>query len=358
MNITFINKKPIFLLPLTALSLLLGIWTGLIRIGWNLPFTQNMAEHGALMVGGFIGTLICLERTINFKYKAALIVPFVNGLSFIFFLVKLPEIAYYLLLAGGIGLTAVYLILYFDFPETHVLLMTAGAFCYLIGILILIKTSFYPQAVMWWIAFPYFTILGERLELSRYLQIKTIHKAILVILLIIYIIGILMPFHGSGGYVTAVSLIGSAIWLFKFDMAKKSLRREGQHFYSGIVLLTGYVWLVVCGLFMAYGAYSGLLYDPVLQTFFIGFVFSMIFAHAPIILPGVLKLQISIFSRWLYIWFVLLELSLIARIVGPLLVFPDLKIWGGIFNGIAILGFLLNSLMLVIIRKRYQSEPM
>lgn len=344
--------KPLILLPLIALSLLIGIWTGWIRIGWNLPFTQNIADHGALMVGGFIGSLICLERTVNFKYKTALAVPAVNVLSIVFFIAKFPQIGYYLLLVGSIGLTVIYLILYFEFNETHILLMTAGAFSYLIGNLILIKTSFYPQAAMWWIAFLYFTILGERLELSRYLQIKPIYKALLVILLVIYIIGILMPFHGSGGYFTAISLIGSSVWLFKFDMAKKSLQRGGQHFYSGLVLLTGYVWLIICGLFMAYGAYSGLLYDPVLHAFFLGFVFSMIFAHAPIILPGVLKLQINIFSRWLYAWFVLLQLSLMARILSSLLISPELKTWGGIFNGIAILGFLLNSALLVISRKK------
>lgn len=346
------QTKPIFLLPLIALSLLIGIWTGWIRIGWNFPFTQNSGDHGALMVGGFIGTLICLERTSNFKNKIALLIPFVNALSIVFFLVKLPHVAFWFLLAGSIGLTLIYLKLYFEFSEIYILPMTAGAFCYLIGNTLLIKTNFYPQAAMWWIAFLYFTILGERLELSRYLQIKTIHRTILIILLAVYIAGILIPFHGSGGYVTAVSLIGSALWLFKYDMAKKSLQREGQHFYSGVVLLTGYFWLIITGLFMAYGSYSSLVYDAVIHSFFLGFVFSMIFAHAPIILPGVLKLQISIFNRSLYFWFALIQVSLIIRILGSVLPSTDLKIIGGFTNGIAILGFLINIAILTIIGKK------
>jgi hypothetical protein len=230
--------------------------------------------------------------------------------------------------------------------------MMAGSFCYLIGNIFLLKTNFYPQAAMWWIAFLYFTILGERLELSRYLHIKTIQKIILAALLAVYLIGILIPFHSSGGYVTALSFIGSAVWLFKYDMAKKSLQKDGQHFYSGIVLLIGYAWLIITGLFMAYGAYSGLLYDAAIHSFFIGFVFSMIFAHAPIILPGVLKLQINIFNRILYLWFILLQISLLLRIFNPFILSADLKLISGLLNGIAILGFLVNMVVLVIIAKK------
>ena len=339
--------KPYFLLPFIALSLIIGIWTGWIRLGWSFPLAQNMGDHGALMAGGFIGTLICLERTVSYKNRLALIIPLINALSIVFFLLKLPHIAFWFLLAGSIGLSLIYLKLYFEFNETYILIMMAGSFCYLIGNTFLIKTSFYPLSAMWWIAFLYFTILGERLELSKYLQIKTIHKIILIVLLAVYIIGILIPFYSSGGYVTAVSFIGSAVWLFKYDMAKKSLQREGQHFYSGVVLLAGYVWLVITGLFMAYGAYSGLLYDAAIHSFFLGFVFSMIFAHAPIILPGVLKLQINVFNRFLYLWFFLLQISLLMRILNPFILSSDLKLISGLLNGIAILGFLVNMAVLV-----------
>lgn len=341
-----------FLLPLVALSLLTGIWTGWIRIGWNFPLTQNMGDHGSLMVGGFIGTLICIERTVTFNNKIVLLIPFVNSLSIVFFLLKMPDIAYWLLLAGSIGLVVIYFTLYTRFNELEQMIMTAGAMCYLIGCALLIKTSFYPVAAMWWIAFLYLTIVGERIELSRYLNISSRNKYFLTVLLGLYIVGILMSFHSSGGIVIAVSFFGSAIWLFKFDMARKSLIREGQFFYSGIVLLTGYVWLIISALFFAYGSFAGLLYDPALHSFFLGFVFSMIFAHAPIILPGVLKLQINLFSKSLYIWFFMLQISLLSRIAGSLLVIPDIKVWAGLFNGITILGFLLNMLYLVISRRK------
>jgi hypothetical protein len=347
-----VEKKLILILPFIFLSILLGIWTGWLRLGWNLPLNSFQPEHGALMVGGFIGTLICLERTINLKNKMALLVPFISVSSIIFFLLKLPQVSYWLLLAGSIGLSVIYLKLFFQFNELYILIMMGGALCWLIGNALLLKTSFYPLAVMWWIAFIYFTISGERLELSRYLQTSLIQKLVLIFFLLLYIIAIFLPFHGSGGYIAAVSLTGSALWLFRYDMARKLLKKPGQHFYSGIVLLTGYFWLIICAFFMAYGAYRGLLYDAAIHSFFLGFVFSMIFAHAPIILPGVLRIDTSPFHKILFLWFGLLQISLVMRLIGALILDSMLKNTGGLLNGIAVFGFFVNMLILAVRTKK------
>jgi hypothetical protein len=352
MNNLLFKKKQVFILPFIVLSLLFGIWTGWIRIGWSLPINSAQTDHGALMVGGFIGTLICLERTVNFKNKIALLVPFISSMSIIFFVIKLPHVSYWLLFAGSAGLIIIYLILYIERNDLHILIMMVGALCYLIGNAILLKTSFYPQAVMWWIAFVYFTILGERLELSKYLNIKTNQKILLLVLLMVYVVAIILPFHGNGGYIAAISLIGSALWLFKYDMAKKSLQKAGQHFFSGLVLLTGYEWLIICGLFMAYGAYSGLLYDAAVHSFFLGFVFSMIFAHAPIVLPGVLRLEVNPFHKILYLWFAILQVSLILRLISAFTLSTAVKHTGALFNGIAILGFFVTMAVLVRMSKK------
>lgn len=339
-------KKQFFILPIVLLSSVLGIWSGLQRIGWNLPLNNYSGFHGSLMVGSFLGTLICLERTITNSNKKFLILPFVCSLSFLFFIIRQPEISYWILLLSGIGLCYIYFKLYLQFNEVYLLIMLCGALCWSIGNVILIKTSFYPQAVTWWIAFLFFTVSAERIELSRYLQLSNTRKVILLILLAVFIIGIFVPFHEAGGFIIAFSFIGTSIWLLVNDMASRSIMKEGQHRYSGILLLTGYVWLAVSGLFMGYGAYWGLLYDATLHTFFLGFVFSMIFAHAPIILPGVLGIPIKPFNRYLYIWFYLLQITLILRVTGILIVDTSLKQIGGLLNGISILGFFVNIIYL------------
>ncbi|MBZ0314973.1 MAG: hypothetical protein K8L91_01040 [Anaerolineae bacterium] len=47
-------------------SLLFGMWAGLVRSGWQLPQLHDdfALAHGVLMIGGFMGTLINLERAV------------------------------------------------------------------------------------------------------------------------------------------------------------------------------------------------------------------------------------------------------------------------------------------------------
>lgn len=348
-----IKFKPHFLLlPFVMLSLLLGIWTGWIRIGWAFPFVSQSPVHGALMVGSFLSTLISLERTVTNPRKIFLLVPLFNLLSLFAFLANEYSIGYLFLVVGSFGLCIVYLLLYFKFTEMYMLMLLSGGFCLLIGNVILLKSNMYFSAVMWWIAFLYFTIAGERIELTKYLNIKNYVKMVLIFFLLLYLIAILIPFHGLGGYVAGISMIGSTLWLFKYDMAFKSLKASGQHRYTGILLITGYIWLFITGVFMIYGASSAFLYDAVLHSFFIGFIFSMIFAHAPIILPGVIGVPIKPFNNSLYIWFVLLQLSLILRISVVFTGMSYYKQLGGLLNGIAIIGFFINMGIVFKLEKR------
>ena len=109
----------------------------------------------------------------------------------------------------------------------------------------------------------------------------------------------------------------------------------------------GYGWLIICGLFMAYGAYGGLLYDAALHSFFLGFVFSMIFAHAPIIFPVCFVYQltrsINLFISGLFFF----SFHLLLRISDVFIGITTLKLIAGIINGIAILGFFVTMAILV-----------
>lgn len=55
-------NKAVLVLPFILLSLLLAIWSGWIRIGWPLPVTNAAAQHGALMVGSFLASLIFFRK--------------------------------------------------------------------------------------------------------------------------------------------------------------------------------------------------------------------------------------------------------------------------------------------------------
>jgi hypothetical protein len=54
------------LLGLAGAALLAGLWAGLVRLGWAVPpgHPAWVANHGPLMISGFLGTLISLERAV------------------------------------------------------------------------------------------------------------------------------------------------------------------------------------------------------------------------------------------------------------------------------------------------------
>ncbi|MCB0220755.1 MAG: hypothetical protein KDH09_13730, partial [Chrysiogenetes bacterium] len=87
---------------------------------------------------------------------------------------------------------------------------------------------------------------------------------------------------------------------------------------------------------------AGLLYDATWHALFVGFVFGMIFAHAPIVFPAVLRVPVPMAGRY-YVHWALLQLSLVARLAGDLLGDAQLRRVGGLLGAAAIVLFLLNT---------------
>jgi hypothetical protein len=83
-----------------------------------------------------------------------------------------------------------------------------------------------------------------------------------------------------------------------------------------------------------------------LHSIFLGFVFSMIFAHAPIILPTITGLSLP-FQKIFYLHAGLLHLSLLLRIAGDLGLWLLLQQWGGLVNTLTVLLFLINNIRAV-----------
>ncbi|HVS99923.1 MAG TPA: hypothetical protein VHE08_05340, partial [Solirubrobacterales bacterium] len=104
----------------------------------------------------------------------------------------------------------------------------------------------------------------------------------------------------------------------------------------------GYGWLAVAGLlWLHYGSLlgGGLAYDAMLHTVFLGFVFSMVFAHAPVIVPAVLGAALP-FRRAMYAPLALLHVGLVLRVAGDLGEDVTAWRWGGVLDEAAILAFL------------------
>jgi hypothetical protein len=86
----------------------------------------------------------------------------------------------------------------------------------------------------------------------------------------------------------------------------------------------------------------------IVHSFFIGFVFSMIFAHGPVIIPGVFGISFKPYHKIYYLWLGLLHISWITRTTGNFLMDLNLRKLSGVISLIAILGYLTTVAVLVI----------
>lgn len=83
-----LRRQNVPFLLLAALALLAGLWAGLIRLPWALPPLRpalSMA-HGPLMIGGFLGALISLERAVGLtaldrRYRWTYVAPAAAGVG-------------------------------------------------------------------------------------------------------------------------------------------------------------------------------------------------------------------------------------------------------------------------------------
>ena len=309
-------------------------------------------EHGALMTGSFLGTLICLERIVALKKKWMYIIPVISGMSLVFFLLGEQRIAMSLLAAGSLGLVYIYIDLINRFKEYYFYVMMIGAIGWAVGNIIMIINPFYPQAAPWWIVFILLTVFGERLELSKFLPQSKLKRVTMIISISVFMLGIILPYHTIGKFISGAGMLLIAFWLLKYDIARKSVKAKGMHRFTGSLLLAGYFWLLVCGLLMIYDFNSLYNYDAMLHAFFLGFTFSMIFAHAPIIFPGVAGLIIRPFHDSLFIWAILLQISLAMRIVSGLLMESHYRTLSGMFNAVIIILFFINLVIVIISKQR------
>lgn len=348
--------------PLTAIlgiaSLISGVFAGFNRLGWIEINTGMGGEHGALMTGSFLGTVILLERVVTSKNRLLLALPIINGLSLPLFFAGQHQASLICLSIGSIGLCYVYLDIISRMKELGFYIMLAGAVCWLIGNMLIIMYQIYPLALPWWICFFLLTIVGERLELTKFLPVKKKMKHLLVVFLAATVISLGFFFHNSGQLIAGLFIIGIVVWLLKYDMVRKNLFREGLYQYAAVMLTVGYLWLGIYGLFLLSGSYLDISYDTLVHTFFIGFVMNMIFAHAPIILPGVAKLKFYPYHPILYISGFLLQVSLILRIYGNVISDYDVKYYSSIFNGIFIFTFFLSMIFLVIKNRFFSNQDL
>jgi hypothetical protein len=221
-----------------------------------------------------------------------------------------------------------------------------GALIWLVGNLLWLMNRPIYGVVLWWAGFLVLTIVGERLELSRLLRPSPFALTWFVAAIGIFLAGLFLSAFSLplGTRVAGIAMVVLALWLARYDIARRTVRQTGLPRFIAVCLLSGYVWLGISGVLALIfgGVTAGSRYDALLHALFLGFVFTMIFGHAPIIFPAVLGLPIS-FQLAFYGHLALLHITLVLRMVGALAGWTQGRQWGGLLNAIALLLFFLNT---------------
>lgn len=331
-------------IALALLALLFALWAGLIRLGWAAPSIPNLAlAHGPLMVCGFLGVLIPLERAVAIRQKWMFAVPLLSALGWITLLFA-PTIGATLFTLGSLGTLAILGVMVKREPHIHTITMAFGALAWVIGNILWMSGFPIFQIIFWWMSFLILTIGGERLELNRVLHPRPDQIRSFSIFVATLLAGAALSTFTLtwGARLSGLAMLALSLWFLKNDLATRNIHHSNPLTrYIAICLFSGFIWLGISGVIHLYfGAlYAGPFYDAAIHAVFVGFVISMIFGHAPIIFPAILGVPVA-FYRAFYVQLILLHLSLILRVTGDLTNLVTIRKWGGMLNEVAILLFL------------------
>lgn len=306
-----------------VLLLVLGVVGGLQRAGalpWAAATTPSALAHGALMIGGWLGSVIALERAVALKTAWARLAPALAAGGGLTLAAGLTGAAGALLTAGSVAFVVAHGQLWRRQRALPNAVLGLAALCGLFG-----NGLWWARAdgtgaaadavVAAWFAFLMLTVAAERLEMTRLLRrppsAQVQFLVVAALLCAAVVAGALHPAAGRAAFGAAALLL--AAWLARHDIARITIRQRGLPRYMAVALWCGYAWLAVGGLAWLALAFGSAQRDAALHAIGLGFVLSMVMAHAPVILPAVTGLRL-VFGPAFYAPLALLQLSLALRL--------------------------------------------
>lgn len=331
-------------LVFAGLALVAGLYAALLLLGvvpGPAVGSPSLADrlprvHGMLLVLGFVGTLVALERAIALGRRAGLLAPALLGLGGALLVSPAPLVAGRVaLVLGSAGMLALYLPLWRRQRDDAVLVQALSAVLAAGAAVLWLGGVAMPSVAPWLVGFVVLTIGGERLELARIAMRPDAGNGLVLLacgLAASTVASLLWPRIGYG--LAGLALLALVGWLARHDVARHTVRASGASRFMAGCLLAGYFWLAIAGATWLLGGpvASGPGYDTAVHAVFLGFVLSMIMAHAPVIVPAVLGRPLP-YHPVLIGPAVLLHLSLIVRLwLGDALGVAAAWRVGGILN--------------------------
>jgi hypothetical protein len=335
----------LLLLP-GAVALLAGLDAALVLLGLPAPVRiERLPQvHGVLLVLGFVGTLVALERAVALGRAWGFAAPAGLGAGALLLVSPLPTaVGGWAMVVGAGVLGGVYVPLWRRQPAGAVAVQALGAVLATGAALLWVGGVPVPRLLPWLAGFLVLTIVGERLELARVGVLAPRAEGLAVGLAAAVAAGALaaLLWPSAGHPLLGAALIGLAGWLLRYDIARHTVRSTGLPRFMAGCLLAGYGWLGVAGsVWLLVGPVpAGRDYDAVVHAVFLGFVLSMVMAHAPVILPAVLRRPLP-YRPAMVVPAVLLHVSLAARVVlGDVRGIELAWQLGGVLNIVAVLLF-------------------
>ena len=353
------SLAPLLLLP-GGLALLTGMDAGLTLAGVLAPVASaRLAQlHGPLMVLGFLGTVIALERATALRAAWAFLAPALcaaGALALV--LLPAPLLGRLLLAQGLLTLVLVYAVLWRRNRDVTVAVEGLGAVLAFAAALLLTRVEV-AAVLPLLLGFVVLTIAAERVELARLSmpagagdRVAVRAGAVALTATTVVAVSAVAVADAVAWRALGLSLLLLTVWLVRHDVARRTINATGLPRFAAAALLAGYVWLALAGLLLLVaGRPQGSVYDVVVHATFLGFAMSMILAHAPVILPAVLRVRLP-YHRAMWVPLVLLHLTLAGRIISLAMVgigLRTLPLWqlALLGNVAALLLFLLTSVVI------------
>ena len=347
------------MLPLTFATALLGIVGGVGRSGLLAVPSQVATSHDFVMTVAVLGSLVALERTgtgkPNPSHSGTLLLA-TSGLIAI----AAPTGALPAALAtAGSAVAAISSLGHHLRHRSVALGLIAGGFASLAASSLLMALGVPLLRVLpLLMCYPLLVIAGERVELTSALHRFTtgplmwgrgLHASALLLLAVG--VAVLATASWDLEPLFGIPLVVAGLWLLLRDpVVKAGIRAKGIHRYVGLNMMIGYAWLVVAGALFAISRPLSLPAQLRIHSFYLGFAFHAIIAHAPLIVPALAGIGRPLYSRWLYGSTAVLTPSLVLRFLGISTGFLAAYLLGIALNAVGI-AVLASILILNVIRE-------
>ncbi len=340
-----IDRKIFPAMGVAVISMVLGILVGLPRLvtiyspGYTGGIVGLLHErlymvydyHSSLIIIGFIAVLITVERISGlprgvemFRYILLIaLVSFVSGTLLLlanrFLELGLPvTLLSYPLLLGTLSMAYFYIGLRRYTPFPSLILFLAAYLSLLLAILNMVLFQVLPYDLYGTILllYPILFIMGERVELTRFLGgpgrlLTMLSIASPSIPLMIMASSVLdMPMLGRGYYIVVMS----ALLLLLINRDYRLRGSPGVDPYLHNHLMASYLWLAISLATYLYTSLSREWFytDIVLHTAALGYIGNMLLGHAPIVFRAVTGLDLG----RSYLATVALNIGIILRILA------------------------------------------